>query len=432
MPIRTASYDNFETRLAGMLGEPNLLSISASLINGWFNKRMKYIWEYAEWIEICPTEQRPAGLNLAKGKNDISDSAWTANGVEQGVDSLNTDEVQDPWWGYLADKLLETSADGVHRLEQSISHASDYTMVEVYFRAGLTRKWGYISSNGDDAPIGYFNFEDGETGTSENVEDATIIEANNGWYRCRLQHTAPYPGNTYYVGLADDDESPSYTGNGNNGAYVAGFRVYDSTVPLIPYLEEDLTPIGDFFDVSADDPYSYFESRGLELELIRDGAIYRSRYGGGYGGYGGYGYHGSRGSVRFGSIIDTCDPYVKYRKRVPFYNGPDYNSSTNYVIDNQVYHSGSGRFYRAKIDSLGISPPDTIYWEELEIPNLFFEYVISGVFADWLKQNGQHGKAVAEEQSANLLLLRELDLLERQQRQKPNVHVSTHLSAQLR
>lgn len=416
-----------------MLGEAELSSISADLVNGWFNKRMKIIWEYAPWTEICPTEQRPIGINLAQGKNDISNDAWTPTNVETEAANLNTTDVQDPWFTYLADKLLETTDTGTHRLEQMTGQASNFTNAEVYFRGGLNRDWGYISTNGTNAPIAYFNFTEGTVGTTDNIQAVSITEVGNGWYRCRISHQSPYPGTTYYVGIADADGSDSYAGASDTGVYIAGFRVHDSTIPLIPYLETDLDDIGDFLDIRNNTPYSTTNYASmLTYDLVEDGAIYFINYGGGYNRYGRFGQGGRFESSDSGSVssVESLNPYVKYRRRVPHYNGEDYVANKSYMVDDQVYFPTTGRFYRCVHTTRNNVPTDTTFWSELQIPRLFFEYVISGVFADWLKQNGQHGKSDSEERHSTFLLLRELDLLERQQRQKTETHVTTHLNSQ--
>ena len=98
MAIRTATYGDFQTRLANMIGEPDLFAVSNTLINGFFNKRMDVIWHSAEWIENSVIEQRPVGTNLASGKNEIGNDAWTATNVDNTTSAnFNTTTIADPW-----------------------------------------------------------------------------------------------------------------------------------------------------------------------------------------------------------------------------------------------------------------------------------------------------------------------------------------------
>ena len=413
MAIRTASYGDFQTRLANMIGEPDLFAVSNTLINGFFNKRMDVIWHSAEWVENSVTERRPVGTNLALGKNEIGNSAWTATNVDNTTSAnFNTTTIADPWYTNIADKLLETTATATHLLSQTVTQGSDSTIAEVYFHGGLTRTWGYLATNGSSPPSAYFDFSNGVLGTTANVEDASIDEAGNDWYRCRIKHKAPYPGTTYYVGIGEADNDDTFTGNAAKGLYVAGFRVYDAATPVVPYTETDLNPIGEFLQIRNNNPFSSntFASF-IPYQITTDGARYYANN---------------------GNSVSSLDPWVKYRKQIPSYTGSDYAASTAYGVDDQAYYPTTGRYYICIAASTGNLPTDTTYWKELEIPKNFFEYVVSASYADWLKQDGQHGKAMAEEGHARFLLTRELDILQRQQRQKAFVDVRTHASAQAR
>ena len=58
--------------------------------------------------------------------------------------------------------------------------------------------------------------------------------------------------------------------------------------------------------------------------------------------------------------------------------------------------------------------------DEQNIPNIFFEYMVQGAYADFLRGDGQTEKATVEEQNAEALLIQEIDLVREQGRQFRN------------
>lgn len=58
--------------------------------------------------------------------------------------------------------------------------------------------------------------------------------------------------------------------------------------------------------------------------------------------------------------------------------------------------------------------------DEQNIPNIFFEYMVTGSFADFLRGDGQIDKAAVEEQNAEALLIQEIDMVREQGRQFRN------------
>jgi hypothetical protein len=58
--------------------------------------------------------------------------------------------------------------------------------------------------------------------------------------------------------------------------------------------------------------------------------------------------------------------------------------------------------------------------DEQNIPNIFFEYMVQGAYADFLRGDGQTEKATVEEQNAEGLLIQEIDLVREQGRQFRN------------
>lgn len=125
--------------------------------------------------------------------------------------------------------------------------------------------------------------------------------------------------------------------------------------------------------------------------------------------------------------------YVEFRVRVPDYYGDDYDSTTTYEVDDQVYYPSTGKFYRAFSETTGNDPTDQSKWVELEIPYCLFEYVVQASYADQLLALGFNDKARYARVDAQAWLDQETDKLSRQQRQ-PTRHaqIRTHGTMQLR
>jgi|DEB0MinimDraft_6_1074348.scaffolds.fasta_scaffold09658_5 hypothetical protein len=66
------------------------------------------------------------------------------------------------------------------------------------------------------------------------------------------------------------------------------------------------------------------------------------------------------------------------------------------------------------------------------IPYIFLPYLINVCYADWLKAEGQHGKAQMAMDEAEQMILFEIEKFERQQNQQQPVYVTTHGSTQYR
>ena len=116
--------------------------------------------------------------------------------------------------------------------------------------------------------------------------------------------------------------------------------------------------------------------------------------------------------------------YVEYKISRPNLTGDTYNASTDYAEDNQVYYSATvngittGQFYDMTTDAgAGTVPTDTSKWTVVSIPKIFENYLIRGIYADYLRANGQLEIAALEDRTAEAFLTVESDKVYRQQGQ---------------
>jgi hypothetical protein len=113
----------------------------------------------------------------------------------------------------------------------------------------------------------------------------------------------------------------------------------------------------------------------------------------------------------------TSAVWVHFKKRCPVFSGAAYAGGTTYEEDDQAYYATTGKFYRAILETTGNVPTDTSYWEEVEIPYSFLEYVIRSSYADALSAEGFDEKASRQRGNAEAWLLQEIEKVSRQQRQ---------------
>ena len=97
-------------------------------------------------------------------------------------------------------------------------------------------------------------------------------------------------------------------------------------------------------------------------------------------------------------------------------------------IGDQLYHSG--HFWEAKtVRSAGDHQPDSTdstNWKKILVPKIFESYLIRGIYADYLRSNGQSDVAMIEDRNAESMLILESDKLYRQQGQIRTANVVTY------
>ena len=122
------------------------------------------------------------------------------------------------------------------------------------------------------------------------------------------------------------------------------------------------------------------------------------------------------------TVFSTTSPlYVEYRIARPELSGDSgYNASTAYVDGTQIYYPTTGHFYTRKNQSgseTGVAPTVTADWDKALVPKIFENYLIRGIYADYLRANGQPDVAAAEDRNAEGIITMEADKVYRQQGQ---------------
>jgi hypothetical protein len=133
------------------------------------------------------------------------------------------------------------------------------------------------------------------------------------------------------------------------------------------------------------------------------------------------------GTDRYIQLRDDASPvYVEYRIVRPNLTGSTYSSTSTYSVSDQVYFNGN--FYDANA-SVAVNESPTVAsskWDLVKIPKIFQNYLIRGVFADYLRATGDNELAQAADQNAEAILMMEGDKLYRQQGQVRRLDVQTY------
>lgn len=135
-----------------------------------------------------------------------------------------------------ADKLVETTAAGVHNTGQSITTVVAPYTFSTYVKAA-ERTFAIVYHTQSNAGI-YVNLSDGTSGTAAGTSapvSSSVTAVGNGWYRCSISVNATAASNFFGIYSAPNSTTTSYTGDGTSGIYVWGAQLSNSA-SLDPYV----------------------------------------------------------------------------------------------------------------------------------------------------------------------------------------------------
>lgn len=132
---------------------------------------------------------------------------------------------------------------------------------------------------------------------------------------------------------------------------------------------------------------------------------------------------------------DSNKKFITYRNSAPVLNGISYSTLNDYSKDAQVYFDtlqGSGAYNPPSVSAgvcgnfwkalsavpRAVSPANiSQYWQMVEIPYRFKDYLINGVSADFMRSEGRPEEANVFDQLAEVAVEQQIDVLLRQQGQ---------------
>lgn len=161
------------------------------------------------------------GPNLLSSTKDFSNATWTKTNA-----TVTTDTTTAPDGTTTADKLVESTATGLHRVfdEPGTLTLDTRHSISIYAKAA-GRNWIVVRATSEDN-VNYrtwFNLSTGAIGTVSGDHDSLIEDVGSGWYRCSINinsgATDSVVSRVYYA-MGDADGSDSYTGDGTSGVYL--------------------------------------------------------------------------------------------------------------------------------------------------------------------------------------------------------------------
>ena len=160
----------------------------------------------------------PQSTNLVTYSEDFSQSYWTKNAI-----SVSSDVLASPNGTVSASKITENSTINNHRIAVLGLTGSGTHTISVFAKAN-DRNWLLIRNSGSNA---WFDVLNGVVGTVQNGS-GSIENYGNGWYRCSVSMSSL---STPAVGIAENNGSYSYQGNGEGSLYIWGFQVEQQSFP---------------------------------------------------------------------------------------------------------------------------------------------------------------------------------------------------------
>lgn len=435
--MQTKNYSDYLTRISDMIGLPSsgMTTAELSFLNSYFNNNIRAIWQANNWIDVCPFGEARFVANTLHYTNDLSKTTyWTASNV-----TATAEVIANPLDGRIsASSVIETTASSTHYVSQAASFVPGANYQASTYVRSVGGRYLYLSVNdGTNTYTSFFNLASGTVGTqSTNLSNsATITQQANGYWLCQFTFTASTSAGTGYYRLqsSSDGSTLSFTGDAAKGFYFWGNLLQQtSLVPassfIIPFEQEGEEIIDAIFEVWRTNPVNASYPAEQGYQIVRSGIQLISNAG--------WNASTTNNSITYSAPV--ANPvFIYYRIEPPDFTGAAYSTTVEYAVREIVLFEDSDdvqNYWKCVVATTGNQSPDNTpaRWEIIEIPDAFFQYALYKGYADWLRQDGQFDKAVAQEKWAQDVLDAESDQQERQQGLTLPMKVATHVTSQAR
>jgi len=217
---------------------------------------------YGPRLDYDPSTLAAKGLlveeqrtNLITQSADFSaSSVWGVGGI-----TVSANVISAPDGTTSADKLIEDTSTGFHRISQSVSITSGTTYTFSVYVKSAERTIINIQLGGGPFTFTLLQYNL-SAGTSTG---GTITPVGGGWYRCTASSLATSTSSgTVFVEVCDSSGQRNYTGNGFSGVYVWGAQLEAGSfaTSYIPTAAATVTRNADVASVGVSQfPYSATE-----------------------------------------------------------------------------------------------------------------------------------------------------------------------------
>ncbi len=175
----------------------------------------------------------PERTNLLPYSEDFSQSAWTKSNS-----TITSNSVISPDGTLNASTLTDNTANGIHRLRDSVSFSAstDYSL-SVFAKKGTLSniQLALIGTSTSSTSSRVFDLENGVLGeslTNQTLSNSKITDYGNGWFKCEITAQFASTPNTYQITLAPQSSGNSttanqvtYDGDGNGNVYLWGAQL---------------------------------------------------------------------------------------------------------------------------------------------------------------------------------------------------------------
>ena len=163
----------------------------------------------------------PQRTNSFLYSEQFDNAGWTKSDV---TITANTTATLDPSGYYGSDKLVENTANSVHRIAQTaiLTSGQVYTQ-SVFAKDDGSGRYLRIFRASSTYNVAVFNLTNGtiSSQSGSNLISAKIEAYGNNWYRCSITFTAAFSNIASYIAL-QNGLNDSYTGDGTSGIFIYG------------------------------------------------------------------------------------------------------------------------------------------------------------------------------------------------------------------